>query len=208
MTYLRIVEHILRLETAENGNNYNVPSENVQENGKDIGNITDQRATKQSEHSITTSPMTSTSPAPPGTKTEASQVSQTKDARTQPTEHDLPMPEELEDGLDTVSEKKLEPFQKQSNESFNPIISIQDFFSNDILLENHSIDKSPCFHIINTKPGELPTDTVYYCKLHPDMIPSTFLQAIELHCRKEPDIHKAEILRIMERDTAQRGESA
>jgi hypothetical protein len=106
------------------------------------------------------------------------------------------MPEELEDDLDVVSEKELESFQEPSKESFNPIVSIEYFFNN----ESHSIGESPCFGIINTKSGEIPTDTIYYCELHPDL-GSTFLSQIELHCRQsEPEHHKAAIL-------AKRGES-
>jgi hypothetical protein len=137
---------------------------------------------------------------------QASQNQNIEDAMAQPHEEpifrDLPeMPEEPEDDLDIVSEKELESLQEPSKESFNPIVSIEDFFSNDIPLENHSIAESPCFPILNTKPGEIPTQTVYYCELHPDL-GSTFLSQIELHCRqKEPEHHKAAIL-------AKRGESA
>lgn len=117
-------------------------------------------------------------------------------ANEEPKLHDLPMPEELEDDSDTVSEKEFEPIQEPSK----PITpgEVEDFFSNDIPLGGHSIEQSPCAAIIGSKPGEIPTDTVYCCKLCPDMIPSIFLQAVENHCRdKEPDVHKAEILRII-----------
>jgi hypothetical protein len=41
------------------------------------------------------------------------------------------------------------------------------------------------------------TNTIYYCKLHPDL-GNTFLGEIELLCReKEPEIHKAEILKAL-----------
>lgn len=112
------------------------------------------------------------------------------------------MPEQVEDDLDVVSEEELEPFKKPPEESFNPIISVRDFFSNDMPLNDHSLEESPCFPIINTRPGETSTDIIYYCKLHPEL-GSTFLTQVELHCRqKEPDIHRAEILRI------EKGESA
>ncbi|MGA9153701.1 MAG: hypothetical protein WBZ36_24225, partial [Candidatus Nitrosopolaris sp.] len=102
------------------------------------------------------------------------------------------MSEELEDDLDMVSEKEL-PVQEPSKES-NPIISIEDFFRDDVPLPSHSVEESPCFHIITTKSGEIPTETVYYCKLHPEL-GSTFLSQIELHCiQKEPEHHKAAIL--------------
>jgi hypothetical protein len=69
--------------------------ENVQENGKDIGNITDHATTKEFE------PSHNAPEAPEAPYSEGA----SQNARTQPTEHDLPMPEELEDGLDTVSER-------------------------------------------------------------------------------------------------------
>lgn len=114
--------------------------------------------------------------------------------------HGLPMPEIVEDEMDVVSEEELESFQKPTVESFNPIISVEDFFSDDMPLDNHSIEESPCLPIINTKPGVTSTETVYYCKLHPEL-GSNFLTGIELHCiQKEPDIHKAQILRVLEGD--------
>jgi hypothetical protein len=39
--------------------------------------------------------------------------------------------------------------------------------------------QSPCFPIIGSKRGELPTDIVYFCKKHPDL-GSTFLSQIEI----------------------------
>jgi hypothetical protein len=139
---------------------------------------------------------------------QASQESQTEDARTQPDEESKlrDLPEELEDDLDTVSEEEW--MQEQSKKSFihNPIIPIQDFFSNNIPLPGHSIEESPCYDIIGSRPGEISTDTIYYCKLHPEL-GSIFLTEIELHCiQKEPDIHKSEILRL--ESQKQRGESA
>jgi hypothetical protein len=84
--------------------------------------------------------------------------------------------------------------ERHPPKTVNPIISVEYFFSNDMPLDAHSFEESPCYPIIGSKPGEIPTDTVYYCKLHPEL-GSTFLTAIEIHCReKEPDIHKAKIL--------------
>ncbi len=179
--------------TIENDNNCNIHSKNIQETGKDIGNITDQTSTKESEHSTTTSFTTSTSPA----------STTDNNHRTPPTEEpklrDLPeMPKEIEDGLPTTSEEELESLQESHPTKPITPAEVEDFFNSDMPLGGHGIEESPCHPIIATRPGEIPPDTVYYCKLHPDMIPSTFLHAIELHCRQiEPDIHKAEILRII-----------
>ena len=169
-------------------------------------------------------------PIPSGTTSPATEaLVQPEDPSTkEPKLPKLPeMPEEFEDNTSVVSEKELEPFHKPSKELFNPIVSVEDFFNNDIsLLDQHSIEQSPCFPIIGSRTDEIPGNVVdndgnvvdkisypnivYYCKLHPDL-GSTFLEEIELHCRqKEQDIHRAEILRIMEHDTTQqhgKGES-
>ena len=115
------------------------------------------------------------------------------------------IPESVQDQdnyIDSDNENQDDPPQNVSD--CKPIISIEDFFSSDMPLSGHSIEESPCYPIIGFRPGEISIDTVYYCKLHPDL-GSTFLAAIELHCRqKEPDIHKAEILtRIAKRDATQ-----
>jgi hypothetical protein len=54
----------------------------------------------------------------------------------------------------------------------------------------------PCYPVIGIRacPGEASINVVYYCKLHPEL-GSTFLTEIEFHCKKEPDHHKAEILK-------------
>ena len=112
------------------------------------------------------------------------------------------------------SEDLPEPSQNTPKmlETFDPIISVEDFFgSNDIsLLDHHSIEESPCYHIIGSRTDEMPgnvvdddgnvvdkmgyPNTVYYCKLHPDL-GSVFLEEIEFHCRqKEPEHHKTAIL--------------
>ena len=78
--------------------------------------------------------------------------------------------------------------------------------------DSNSLEQSPCYPIIGSRTEDIGgsvgdadgnltdvtyTNTVYYCKIHPDL-GSTFLGEIELHCiEKEPDIHKAEILRIL-----------
>jgi len=100
--------------------------------------------------------------------------------------------------------------------TFKPIISVQDFFNNYNSLpmfESHSLEQSPCRPIIGCRSDDITGDiidkdenvvsessypnTIYYCKLHPEL-GSVFLGEIELHCReKEPDLHRTEILRLM-----------
>jgi hypothetical protein len=104
------------------------------------------------------------------------------------------MSEDLgEDESEVVTKEDLEP-QRSKSLAFNPIISAEDFFSNDMTLPTHSLEESPCYPIIESKQDETEFETTYYCKLHPDL-GSTFLTAIELHCRqKDPDSHKTAIL--------------
>jgi hypothetical protein len=133
-----------------------------------------------------------------------------KPSTQEPMLRNLPeMSEKPEEEDFVVSEKELEDLQEPSKEIIGPITSFEGFFNDDIPLEPHSFEESPCYPIIGSRPGEISTDTVYYCKIHPDRLGTTFLTAIENHCRDEPDIHKAEILRLggtatAERDTTQR----
>jgi hypothetical protein len=58
---------------------------------------------------------------------------------------------------------------------------------------NDDLDQSPCRHIIDKK-GQF-----YTCRLHPKEANSIYLDAIEQHCKyKDPEVHKAEILRLLE----------
>lgn len=41
--------------------------------------------------------------------------------------------------------------------SYKPIMSVEDFFNNDIPLDGHSFEESPCYPIISCRPGEIPT---------------------------------------------------
>jgi DNA replicative helicase MCM subunit Mcm2 (Cdc46/Mcm family) len=90
--------------------------------------------------------------------------------------------------------------------------SINDFFSNGNGIPSNSLQQSPCYPIIGSRSDEIHgsvddvdgnpidasyTNTIYYCKLHPD-VENVFLGEIELHCReKEPEIHKAEVLKAL-----------
>jgi len=62
-------------------------------------------------------------------------------------------------------------------------------------LPGHSLEASPCYPIIRSKPGELPTDTnASYIQTS-----EAFLTEIENHCRqKDPENHKAAILARIE----------
>jgi hypothetical protein len=208
------------VKTVESCNNFNIAPEKVQEIGKNIEDFTGQTCVKDSGPSQDVPNV----PNPPtmnnsslqsfdfidpvygtseegtitndtiSTQSECSQSAQYED----PKFHNLPeMPgESEEDDLEVVSENELVYLQQPSKKSFNPIISIEDFFSNDMPLPGHSVEESPCGPMIRTKPGDTPTETIYYCKLHPDL-GSIFLSQIEIHCRKESDIHKSEIIRLL-----------
>jgi hypothetical protein len=150
-----------------------------------------------------------------------------------PTEEDENPPMDIVDIRTQTPTKEPEHSQNALEvlyipESYKSIISVEDFFSNGIPIFglDHSFEQSPCYPIIGSRSNEIHgsvfdhhgnvidddktyTNTVYYCKLHPDL-GSTFLTEIELHCReKEPDIHKAAILakRLHKTDTTA-GESA
>ena len=67
------------------------------------------------------------------------------------------------------SEPSQEPMIPQEPKAVNPIVSVENFFSNDIRLSGHSLEESPCYPIISSRTDEISTDTVYYCKLHPEL---------------------------------------
>lgn len=85
----------------------------------------------------------------------------------------------------------------EADDCGNTILSVEDFFSDDPdqpwqPLPEHSLQKSPCYPIID-KRGNL-----YHCKIHQYM-ESPYLDVIEHHCKyKEPELHKAEIARLMQ----------
>ncbi len=82
--------------------------------------------------------------------------------------------------------------------NFRPIISVDNFFRDDdkpySALKNHSLEQSPCYPIINTKPFGV--YTLYSCDIcRKRQVSSIDLSPIEHHCKyKDPDIHKSEIL--------------
>lgn len=86
---------------------------------------------------------------------------------------------------------------------FNPVISVDQFFNDDLDRSNqtmptHNLEESPCYHIIHSKC--VGNHIWYYCKLHPDF-KNISLSSIEHHCRyHEPDRHKAEILKLISRN--------
>jgi hypothetical protein len=184
-------------ENADNSNEVQITSDIEHEKGVD----TSEKSTidtAESSHSHISVP---TVPASQGAR-----ISGTKKTLRL----SVPEPENMED---EDEDGPADPPDIQPPRTIDPIASVDEFFSNDIPLDGHSLEQSPCYSIIGSKPGEIPTNTVYYCKLHPDL-PSTFINAIENHCRdKEPDIHKAEILRVLaiattaEREAAQQQHS-
>jgi hypothetical protein len=85
--------------------------------------------------------------------------------------------------------------------SFIPIVVVEDFFETDIdkefsPLPDHSLEQSPCYPIIGSKSRD--DHIIYHCRLHPK-VKNTDLDSLERHCRfADPDQHKAEILRSIQ----------
>jgi hypothetical protein len=78
---------------------------------------------------------------------------------------------------------------------FMPIVSVEDFFSSKqpLPLPDHSLEQSPCYPIIGSKPGG--NYIMYHCKIHPK-VKNTNLESIEHHCRfADPNHHKEEIMK-------------
>jgi len=53
------------------------------------------------------------------------------------------------------------------HEAFKPIVSVENFFSDEqsLPLSLHSLEQSPCYTIIGSKPAG--NHTMYYCEVHP-----------------------------------------
>jgi hypothetical protein len=78
--------------------------------------------------------------------------------------------------------------------SFAPIVSVEVFFSSmqSLPLPNHSLEQSPCYPIIGSKPAG--NHTMYYCQVHPKTT-TINLGSIEQHWKMlDPDHHKTEII--------------
>src|SRR5206468_8456138 len=89
--------------------------------------------------------------------------------------------------------------KKDVVDDFRPIISADEFFKdyhNDNNspwqpLPSHSLEQSPCYPVIGTKPYN--GNVCYYCKIHPN-IENIHLDSIEQHCRyTEPERHKTRV---------------
>ena len=78
--------------------------------------------------------------------------------------------------------------------TFTPIVSVEKFFSEDLLLplRDHPIEKSPCYPLIDFKAAG--KHILYFCSLHPN-IENINLESIEHHCRYDnAAAHKEEII--------------
>jgi hypothetical protein len=63
-------------------------------------------------------------------------------------------------------------------------------------LPEHSLEESPCYHIIEKSEIKTTRQPYYYCKLHPN-IWNIDIRGIEHHFKyKDPDLHKSEALRL------------
>jgi hypothetical protein len=205
-------------KTPKSGNNCNTGCENTQENGRKVADITNETDVKTSEHSHK-APKAPKAPQPTKTKADdptmekeptpgtgrdmASGISPNEDeeVKTDETPMFRKMPEmleEIKDDTPVVTEEELlnqESLKSKSEKHIarSPIVSVEDFFNNNISLPNHSFEESPCYPIIGIRSDETSTIPVYYCESHPDL-GSTFFTLIEIHCQKEPGVHKAAIL--------------
>ena len=69
-----------------------------------------------------------------------------------------PEPPQIRNQLDDPHEKAV---------TFNPVVSVENFFSDEqsLPLSLHSLEQSPCYPIIGSKPAG--NHTMYYCEVHP-----------------------------------------
>jgi hypothetical protein len=68
-------------------------------------------------------------------------------------------------------------------------------------LSEHILEQSLWYPIIGKKTIGSNEQVCYYCKIHPEVW-NIYIESIEHHCKyKEPDKHKAEILRLLKSAT-------
>jgi hypothetical protein len=95
--------------------------------------------------------------------------------------------------------KRFRAYRLMEEETFT--MSIEEFFIDNPnqkwhSLPSHTLEQSPCYAVIDKRPyiNENGSDTLYFCKLHPN-IENINLQSIEHHCKyNNPELHKSEIL--------------
>jgi hypothetical protein len=112
----------------------------------------------------------------------------------------------LSNKQEKIENESVRPTSDTSDTSdsnaLQPIVPVEDFFHDgpDLPwqpLPSHTLEQSPCKPII-VKKGKF-----YYCKLHPKEIKNIYLDTIEQHCKyQDPNLHKAEILRLLMSESA------
>jgi hypothetical protein len=97
-----------------------------------------------------------------------------------------------------VSQEVIQKIQGMKSWSqlrtFTPIVTVEQFFSGDLPLAHHPLEKSPCYPIINFKAAG--KYILYSCELHPN-IKNINLESLEVHCRYTTG-HKEEIISRIE----------
>lgn len=108
-------------------------------------------------------------------------------------------------GLDTQKEDlpdvgSLHSTSTQPERDVSIPSKIEEFFHDDpnlprVGLPEHSLEESPCYHLIKSMGR-----TIYKCKLHPELL-FIDLAGIEHHCKyKEPYLHRSEAIRLATRE--------
>jgi hypothetical protein len=95
--------------------------------------------------------------------------------------------------------------RSSSRSTFRPIVSVEEFFSEELSLplRSHSLEESPCYPIIDFKPAG--KHVLYFCEIHSKRKPvntnlggNINLASIGHHCRYyNPIEHKTEIISRM-----------
>jgi hypothetical protein len=103
--------------------------------------------------------------------------------------------ESISDVSDT-SDRKQKHWQSQAAISSS---DVEEFFKDEdrqiLPLPDHSLEQSPCYHIIGSKSKR--GHIWYHCKLHPKVV-NTNLNSVEHHCKySDRNQHKEAILRLL-----------
>jgi hypothetical protein len=96
---------------------------------------------------------------------------------------------------------KFDPTIVSAQRNDSRLDIVEDFFSDPDSswqpLSEHSLKESPCYPIVAEGEIKAMGQTIYLCKLHPEIL-NIDLATAEHHCKYvEPEKHKAEILRLL-----------
>jgi hypothetical protein len=89
--------------------------------------------------------------------------------------------------------QEMKSWSQLDSSSFTPIVSVERFFNEDLLLPDHELAASPCYPIINFRPAG--KYLMYCCEVCRPVFENINISSLEQHCRfYNTDQHESEII--------------